>query len=135
VTVAGTEAVELVIPSVAAQIRELKHQRALVAEEVEKLLEDFPLSAVLMSMPGVGIKTAATILLVIGDGWGIDIDEAALSTDDYVHWERQLPIRPDGSMAYCKKGQRPTENRSRLLIRRNAPLMACSLTSKQRCGD
>ena len=68
VTVAGTEAVELVIPRVAAQIKELKHQRTIVAEEVEKLLDDFPLSKVLMSMPGVGIKTAATILLAIGDG-------------------------------------------------------------------
>lgn len=67
VTVIGTEAVELVIPRVAAQIKELKHQRAIVAEEVEKLLDDFPLSRVLMSMPGVGIKTAATILLTIGD--------------------------------------------------------------------
>lgn len=67
VTVIGTEAVELVIPRVAAQIKELKHQRAIVAEEVEKLLDDFPLSQVLMSMPGVGIKTAATILLTIGD--------------------------------------------------------------------
>ena len=67
VTVAGTEAVELVIPRVAAQIKELKHQRTIVADEVEKLLDDFPLSRVLMSMPGVGIKTAATILLTIGD--------------------------------------------------------------------
>ncbi|MFZ1427137.1 MAG: mandelate racemase/muconate lactonizing enzyme family protein [Geminicoccaceae bacterium] len=33
-------------------------------------------------------------------GWGIDIDENALRTDDYVHWERKLPIRPDGSTAY-----------------------------------
>ena len=38
-----------------------------MAEEVEKLLDDFPLSGVLMYMPGVGIKTAATILLTIGD--------------------------------------------------------------------
>ncbi|PVE18416.1 IS110 family transposase [Arthrobacter sp. Bz4] len=67
VTVIGTDAVELVIPRVAAQIKELKHQRAIVAAEVEKLLDDFPLSIVLMSMPGVGIKTAATILLTIGD--------------------------------------------------------------------
>ncbi|GAA4043750.1 IS110 family transposase [Arthrobacter methylotrophus] len=67
VTVIGTDAVELVIPRVAAQIKELKEQRAIVAAEVEKLLDDFPLSTVLMSMPGVGIKTAATILLSIGD--------------------------------------------------------------------
>ena len=35
VTVIGTEAVELVIPRVAAQIKELKHQRTIVAGEVE----------------------------------------------------------------------------------------------------
>jgi hypothetical protein len=58
VTVIGTEAVELVIPRVAAQIKELKHQRAIVAEEVEKLLDDFPLSQVLMSMPGVASRNA-----------------------------------------------------------------------------
>lgn len=34
-------------------------------------------------------------------GWGITIDEDALVEDDYVHWERSLPIRPDGSLAYC----------------------------------
>ena len=31
------------------------------------MLEDFPLASVLMSMPGIGIKTAAQILLAIGD--------------------------------------------------------------------
>ncbi|MCX6499077.1 MAG: transposase [Arthrobacter sp.] len=58
VTVIGTKDVELVIPRV-AQIKELKDQRAIVAEEVEKLLDDFPLSQVLMSMPAAGIKTPA----------------------------------------------------------------------------
>lgn len=67
VTVPGADAVELVIPRVAAQIKELKHQRDIVAEEVEKLVDDFPLSTVLTSMPGVGIKTAAQILLAAGD--------------------------------------------------------------------
>jgi len=66
VTLIGTEAVELVIPRVTGQIKELKQQRAIVAAEVEKLLDDFLLSSVLMSTPGVGIKTAATILLTIG---------------------------------------------------------------------
>jgi galactonate dehydratase len=33
-------------------------------------------------------------------GWGIEIDEKALIRDDYVHWERKLPIRPDGSTGY-----------------------------------
>ncbi|GAA1198525.1 IS110 family transposase [Brevibacterium paucivorans] len=63
VTVPGADAVELIIPRVAAQIKELKHQRDIVAEEVEKLVDDFPLSTVLTSMPGVGVKTAAQILL------------------------------------------------------------------------
>ena len=34
-------------------------------------------------------------------GWGVEIDEQALARDDYVHWERKLPIRPDGSTGYC----------------------------------
>ena len=33
-------------------------------------------------------------------GWGIEINEAALAKDDYVHWERKLPMRPDGSTGY-----------------------------------
>lgn len=67
VVVPGADAVELVIPTVAAQIKELKHQRDIVADEVEKLVADFPLSQVLTSMPGVGIKTATQILLAVGD--------------------------------------------------------------------
>jgi galactonate dehydratase len=34
-------------------------------------------------------------------GWGVEIDEAVLAKDDYIHWERKLPIRPDGSTGYC----------------------------------
>lgn len=33
-------------------------------------------------------------------GWGVEIDEAALRSDDYVHWERVLPVGPDGSTQY-----------------------------------
>jgi galactonate dehydratase len=33
-------------------------------------------------------------------GWGVEIDEAVLARDGYVHWERKLPIRPDGSTGY-----------------------------------
>ena len=72
VTVPATAAVELVTPRVAGQVKELKAQRATVAHEVEAMLEDFPLASVLMSMPGIGIKTAAQILLAIGDGTGFE---------------------------------------------------------------
>ncbi len=33
-------------------------------------------------------------------GWGVEIDEDCLKTDRYLHWERKLPKRPDGSYAY-----------------------------------
>ena len=33
-------------------------------------------------------------------GWGVEIDEAVLAKDDYVHWERKLPVKPDGSYGY-----------------------------------
>lgn len=68
VTVIGTDAVETVVPRVAASIKALKAERARLAAEVERLLDDFPLREVLISMPGVGTKTAATILLAVGDG-------------------------------------------------------------------
>jgi galactonate dehydratase len=33
-------------------------------------------------------------------GWGVELDETVLAEDRYVHWERKLPIRPDGSTGY-----------------------------------
>lgn len=33
-------------------------------------------------------------------GWGVEIDEEALATDDYVRWDRRVPLRPDGSLAF-----------------------------------
>lgn len=63
VTVPGADTVELVIPKATAQIKELNHQRYIVAEEVEKLVDDFPPSTLLTSMPRSGIVTGAQILL------------------------------------------------------------------------
>ena len=33
-------------------------------------------------------------------GWGVEMDEEILKTDDYVHWERRVGVRPDGSTAF-----------------------------------
>ena len=33
-------------------------------------------------------------------GWGIEINEEAFTDDEYCHWERSSPIRPDGSTGY-----------------------------------
>lgn len=67
VTVPGTAAAEIVIPQLATNIKSLLEQRKTIAKQVEELLEEFPLHQVLISMPGVGIKTAANILLAVGD--------------------------------------------------------------------
>jgi len=34
-------------------------------------------------------------------GWGVEIDEAHLATDRYIRWERRVPKRPDGSIAFA----------------------------------
>jgi galactonate dehydratase len=33
-------------------------------------------------------------------GWGIEMDEQLLGTEDYVHWQRKVPVKPDGSTGY-----------------------------------
>ncbi len=33
-------------------------------------------------------------------GWGVEVDEASLSNNEYVHWERKAVMKPDGSTAY-----------------------------------
>jgi transposase len=48
-------------------LRELLEQRDEVAGQVEGMLDAHPLSPVLISMPGVGVRTAARILLEVGD--------------------------------------------------------------------
>ncbi|WP_337270942.1 galactarate dehydratase [Oryzifoliimicrobium ureilyticus] len=34
-------------------------------------------------------------------GWGVEMDEKAMAEDGYVHWQRRVPKRPDGSYAYA----------------------------------
>ncbi|QIK72071.1 IS110 family transposase [Propioniciclava coleopterorum] len=67
VVVAGTAAAEKVLPKLAASLRQTLEQRAELALQVEKVVDDHPLAEVLTSMPGVGVRTAARILLDIGD--------------------------------------------------------------------
>ena len=33
-------------------------------------------------------------------GFGVDVDEAGLAGQEYIHWERSSPTRPDGSSGY-----------------------------------
>ena len=68
VVVPGTTAAETILPRLADSLRDLLKQREQVAAQVEEMLDAHPLSPVLISMPGVGVRTAARILLEVGDG-------------------------------------------------------------------
>ena len=68
VVVPGTTAAETVLPRLADNLRDLLRQRDQVAEQVEGMLDAHPLAPVLTSMPGIGVRTAARILLEVGDG-------------------------------------------------------------------
>lgn len=52
VTVPGTEAAVLIVPSLAASLTAVLDQRKLLAGRIKELLEAHPLSKVLTSMPG-----------------------------------------------------------------------------------
>jgi transposase len=62
VVVVGTNAAATVLPRLAEQLAALRRQRSEIAVVVEKLVKDHPLSPVLTSMPGVGVRTAARLL-------------------------------------------------------------------------
>lgn len=68
VTVPGTAAAEKILPKLADSLREVLQQRDEVAAGVEEMLDAHPLAEVLTSMPGIGVRTAARILLEVGDG-------------------------------------------------------------------
>lgn len=68
VVVPGTRATELVLPKRAAALASLLRDRAEAARQIEEMLDAHPLAQVLTSMPGIGVRTGARILLEVGDG-------------------------------------------------------------------
>ncbi|MEU5060173.1 IS110 family transposase [Streptomyces sp. NPDC056210] len=68
VVVPGTDAAALIVPSLTGSLRSVLDQRKILAAKIEELLEAHPLSQVLISMPGIGVRTAARILIDVGDG-------------------------------------------------------------------
>ena len=70
VVVTGTSAAATILPHLTASLRSILEQRDTVAAQVEHLLEDHPLSRVLTSIPGIAARTAARILVEIGDASG-----------------------------------------------------------------
>lgn len=67
VVVPGTNAAALIVPSLATSLSAVLTQRELLATRIEELLEAHPLSRVLTSMPGIGARTGARILIDVGD--------------------------------------------------------------------
>lgn len=62
VVVTGTATAGQVLSRLAEQLATLRRQRAEVADQVEALVEAHPLSAVLISMPGLGFRTVARVI-------------------------------------------------------------------------
>ncbi|MEU1368367.1 IS110 family transposase [Streptomyces sp. NPDC005803] len=67
VIVAGTGAATTIVPSLATQLRAHLSQRAALERQIAALLEAHPLSKLLTSMPGIGVRTGTRILIDVGD--------------------------------------------------------------------
>jgi transposase len=68
VVVPGTGTLDVIVPSLAKSLAAVHEQRRALEARIAALLEAHPLSKVLTSMPGVGVRTAAVLLTTVGDG-------------------------------------------------------------------
>lgn len=68
VVVPGTGTLDVIVPSLAKSLTAVHEQRRVLETRIEALLEAHPLSKVLTSMPGIGVRTAAVLLATVGDG-------------------------------------------------------------------
>ncbi|QUQ63521.1 IS110 family transposase [Kutzneria sp. CA-103260] len=109
VTVPGTAAADTVLPRLADSLKTILQQRKQVAAEVEEILDTHPLAGVLISMPGIGVRTAARILLEIGDA------SAFKSSGHLAAYAGIAPVtRSSGSSI---KGEHPARTGNRKLKR------------------
>jgi transposase len=68
VVVPGTGTLDVIVPSLAKSLAAVHEQRRALEAQIQALLEADPLSKVLTSLPGVGVRTAAVLLVTVGDG-------------------------------------------------------------------
>ncbi|GGS23356.1 insertion element IS110 uncharacterized 43.6 kDa protein [Streptomyces nojiriensis] len=68
VVVPGTGTLDVVIPSLARSLGAVHEQRRALEAQIEALLEAYPPSVVLTSMPVVAVRAAAVLLVTVGDG-------------------------------------------------------------------
>jgi transposase len=62
------DALDVVIPSLARSLAAVQEQRRALEAQINSLLEAHPRHPVVTSMPGVGVRTAAVLLVTVGDG-------------------------------------------------------------------
>ena len=68
VSIAGAEYAELgVAMSAKDALAKLEHRKEIEAQVVLKLIQDIPQTEILLSMPGIGPRSAAQILMTVGD--------------------------------------------------------------------
>lgn len=67
ITVPGTDAAALILPNLAASLHAVLDLHTKFSGNIEERLDAHPLSRVLTSMPGIGVRTGARILAKIGD--------------------------------------------------------------------
>lgn len=68
VTVPAEATVGRVIAELAVELDRIRERRDRLENEIEKVFLSHPLGAVLISLPGIGVRTGARILAEIGDG-------------------------------------------------------------------
>jgi transposase len=68
VVVPGTGTLDVIVSSLAKSLAAVHEQRRALEARIAALLEAHPLSKVLTSMPGIGVRTAAVLLTTVGDG-------------------------------------------------------------------
>ncbi len=94
VVVPGTGTLDVVVPSLARSLAAVHEQRRAVEAQISELLEAHPLSKVLTSMPVIGIRTAATLLVTIGDGTSFPTAAHLASPTPAWHRPRSPPAPP-----------------------------------------
>lgn len=96
-------------PQPGRQLKSVLDQRKLLPTRIEELLESHPLSAVLTSMPGIGVRTGARILIDVGDG---------RSFPTAAHLAAYAGLAPDTrSSGSSIRGEQPSRRRSKQLKR------------------
>lgn len=96
VVVAGTGAAGIVLPQLAAMLKQLRTSRQEILIKVKSLVEDHPLHEVLTSMPAVGVRTEARIITeVIGKQFQSAGHLASYAGLAPVTWRSGTSIRGD----------------------------------------